>query len=146
MGFVRDTKDQNEFFLVIKSPKSNESLRIIVDDIDEIEHVNGTLKFYIHYQKRLKQSGAAASLLENFMGTSKTPNQSFKSYFKNKLNGQEYNEGAPEDQEEDDEPKEDCSELFESKFVKNIIEAFNTVLEIVEKQEQELNEWVSDEV
>jgi len=55
VGFVRDQHDEEEFYLEIahkdKSSKSNkkESLRIPVDDIDEIEHIDGTLKFYIHY-------------------------------------------------------------------------------------------------
>lgn len=38
--------------------------------------------------------------------------------------------------------KEERSDLFESKFVKQIIEAFNNVLEIVDQQEKELNEYI----
>lgn len=38
--------------------------------------------------------------------------------------------------------KEEKSLLFESKFVKQIIEAFNNVLEIVDQQEKELNEYI----
>lgn len=55
IGFVRDQKDEEEFYMEIiskdKNPKTGKipSLRIPLDDIDEIEHVEGTLKFYIHY-------------------------------------------------------------------------------------------------
>ena len=40
----------------------------------------------------------------------------------------------------------ECSEQFESKYVKNIIESFNTVLELIEKEEEELDEWMKDEI
>lgn len=40
----------------------------------------------------------------------------------------------------------ECSEQFESKYVKNIIENFNTVLELIEKEEEELDEWMKDEI
>ena len=55
MGFVRDTQDEDEFYLEIVSKAQGrsgekESIKISVDDIDEIEHVEGTLQFYIHYQ------------------------------------------------------------------------------------------------
>lgn len=54
VGFIRDTEDEEEFYLEIvsKIPGKNgekESIKIPVDDIDEIEHVEGTLQFYIHY-------------------------------------------------------------------------------------------------
>ena len=49
LGFIRDQEDQDEYFLVIKSVKTKETLKIVVDDIDEIEHVDGSLKFFIHY-------------------------------------------------------------------------------------------------
>ena len=50
------------------------------------------------------------------------------------------------DDDDEEESKEECSELFESKFVKQIIEAFNTVLEVVEQQESELNDWVGEDL
>ena len=52
-----------------------------MDDIDEIEHVQGTLKFYIHYQKRVQQS-----LIEGIMSPSKA-RRGFKNMIKKKLNG-----------------------------------------------------------
>lgn len=124
MGFIRDQQDQNEFFLSIQSSKTKECLRIIVDDIDEIEHVQGTLKFYIHYQKR-----SQSSLIDGIMGNSRSGSTSIKKLFKKKIKGT-FN-GQSDQKEEDD--REECSELFESKYAKNIIEAFNTVLEVVEK-------------
>lgn len=81
MGFKKDQTDQNEFFLLIQSTKTKESLRIIVDDIDEIEHVQGTLKFYIHYQKKVQQS-----LIEGIMSPSKA-RRGFKNLLKKKMNG-----------------------------------------------------------
>ena len=56
LGFVRDQHDEEEFYLEITSKDKNQktnkkdSVRIPVDDIDEIEHVEGTIQFYIHYQ------------------------------------------------------------------------------------------------
>jgi hypothetical protein len=47
-GFTRDSNDEDEFYLEItsKTPGKNgekETIKISVDDIDEIEHVEGTL-------------------------------------------------------------------------------------------------------
>ena len=41
--------------------------------------------------------------------------------------------------------KEERSELFESKFVKQFIETFNNVLELMDEQEKELSEYVGDD-
>lgn len=38
--------------------------------------------------------------------------------------------------------KVEKSELFESKFVKQFIETFNNVLELMDQQEKELNEYI----
>jgi hypothetical protein len=40
------------------------------------------------------------------------------------------------------EEKEERSELFESKYVKQFIETFNNVLELMENQEKEIQEYV----
>ena len=54
LGFTRDSQDEEEFYLELtsKSAKNGEkeTIRIPVDDIDEIEHIEGTLQFYVHYQ------------------------------------------------------------------------------------------------
>ena len=47
-GFTRDSNDEDEFYLEItsKTPGKNgekETIKISVDDIDEIEHLEGTL-------------------------------------------------------------------------------------------------------
>ena len=50
---------------MLKSKQNDDCMRIAVDDIDQFEHVEGTLKFYIHYQKRANQTitdGASQSL------------------------------------------------------------------------------------
>ena len=66
IGFVRDQNDEDEFFLEIvmkaKNPKTGNKdiLRIAVDDIDEIEHVEGTYQFYIHYQGRVADDVASS--------------------------------------------------------------------------------------
>ena len=55
IGFVKDQIDEEEFYLEFISKDKNQKtgdkdrVRIAVDDIDEIEHVEGTLKFYVHY-------------------------------------------------------------------------------------------------
>lgn len=122
IGFVRDQEEEEEFFLQVRAKDTNDYIKIAVDDIDEIEHVESTLKFYIHYQKRSSQS--------TYGGESGTKKSGLGSILKrtskkltSKLVGN--NDG-------DEEETEDCSELFESKFVKQIIESFNTVLELVE--------------
>ena len=46
----------------------------------------------------------------------------------------------------DDEPvtkKVEKTEIFESKHVKSIIETFNNVLNLIESQEKELNEFIN---
>lgn len=95
--------------------------------------MEGTLKFYVHYQKKASQT-----IIDGVATTPKSKS-GFGSMLKRKLT----NIGG--DNDDDEEPKEDCSELFESKFVKQIIEAFNTVLEVIEQQESELNDWVGDD-
>ena len=47
-GFIRDSNDEEEFYLEITSKTcgkngEKETIKISVDDIDEIEHVEGTL-------------------------------------------------------------------------------------------------------
>lgn len=133
IGFIRDQEDEDEFYLQVKSKMKNDSFKIAVDDIDEIEHVEGTLKFYIHYQRKASQS-----VIDGVQADPKKNKSSIGSMFKKKLLG-----GNNDDEEE---AKEECSELFESKFVKSIIEAFNIVIELVEEQENELNDWVGDDI
>ena len=102
IGFIRDQNDEDEFYLEIimkaKNPKTGmkDILRIPVDDIDEIEHIEGTLQFYLHYQAKVGTSESAS-----ISGFPKRKITSTKS--KSKTNEFE---------------KEDRSELFESKFVK----------------------------
>jgi hypothetical protein len=51
VGFVRDPTSADEFYLeIVNNQDSSQKLRIAVVDIDEFEHVEGTLKFYIYYQ------------------------------------------------------------------------------------------------
>ena len=55
LGFVRDQNDEDEFLFEVmskaKNPKtgSKDIVHIPVDDILEIEHIEGTLQFYLHY-------------------------------------------------------------------------------------------------
>ena len=50
LSFLRDPEEEEEFFLEVTSKKDDEIYhRIPVDNIDEIEHVEGTLKLYLHY-------------------------------------------------------------------------------------------------
>lgn len=41
---------------------------------------------------------------------------------------------------------EDRSELFESKYVKQFIETFNNVLELMDNQEKEIQEYVGFDI
>ena len=41
--------------------------------------------------------------------------------------------------------KVENSQLFESKFVKQFIETFNNVLELMDEQEKELTQFIGDE-
>ena len=120
---------------MLKSKQNDDCMRIAVDDIDQFEHVEGTLKFYVHYQKRANQTitdGASQSL------ASKVSVGGIGALLRKKITG-----GGSADPNED---TEDCSELFESKFVKQLIESFNNVLEVMEQQESELNDYVGDDL
>ena len=126
IGFVRDQNDEDEFYLeIIMKAKNSKTgmkdiLRIPVDDIDEIEHLEGTLQFYLHYQTKVSSESSA----------------SIGGYFKRKIGSKGKSKSDKEFE------KEDKSELFESKFVKQFIETFNNVLEVMDEQEKELNEYM----
>ena len=61
-------------------------------------------------------------------------NYSLSGFFKRQITGT----GNPDDKS----PK---SELFESKFVKQIIENYNNVIELIEQQEKELGDYIGAE-
>lgn len=91
--------DEDEFMLEIKTKSKNklgenEIVKIPVDDIDEIEHVQGTLQFFIHYQARIGDGENVSSIKGIFNKIKRTATQ-----------------GNPNE-------KEEKSEQFESKFVK----------------------------
>ena len=94
IAFIRDPEDEEEFYLEVSSKEINpktkqrDSYRIPVDDVDEIEHVDGTLNFHIHYQS-----------------ASTTKKGKIKGFIKRKLT-------------KNSDTKKDRSDLFESKFVK----------------------------
>ena len=100
IGFVRDQVDEDEFYLQIVSKNVNpktgqkDTAKIPVDDIDEIEHVEGTLQFYLHYC-------ASTQTAQNGTG--------FIGNLKMKMKGAKQN---------GDDEKEERSDLFETKFVK----------------------------
>ena len=50
---------------------------------------------------------------------------------------------APATDEEPTTKKIEKTEIFESKHVKSIIETFNNVLNLIENQEKELNEFIN---
>lgn len=106
-----------------KNPKTGmkDILRIPIDEIDEIEHVEGTLQFYLHYQARVGASDSSASI---------------SGYLKRKIIKTNNTTGIQ---------KEEKTELFESKFVKQFIETFNNVLELMDAQERELDEFIGEE-
>ena len=112
ISFLRDPEVEEEFFLEVSSKKDPDlTIQIHVDSIDELEHVEGTLKFYIHYQRRVESdSGGLGSIIrKSILG------------------------------KKDKEKWKEETELFESKFVNKIIENFNSVLEIIDQQMNDLN-------
>lgn len=101
IGFVRDQNDEDEFFLEMITKGRNksgeqETVRIAVDDIDEIEHVQGSLQFYIHYQCRKQEEEQGAIGFKTLLNKIKSSNEKSS---KNHV-------------------KEERTEQFESKFVK----------------------------
>lgn len=60
-----------------------DTLRIAVDDIDEIEHIDGTLQFYIHYQgaKRSKIGGFLRKKINKKSSDKKERSDLFESKF-----------------------------------------------------------------
>lgn len=108
-GFIRDNADQEEYFLKIESKKDNSKtgerdvVRIPVDLIDEIEHEEGTMTFYVHYQvsqgaQQVNGTGLGAQITQNL-----------GNFLKKKLKkAEEVEEGKFEER----------SVQFESKFVK----------------------------
>lgn len=64
IGFVKDPNDEDEYFIEFvmktKNPKTGvrDAARIPIEDVDEIEHIEGTLQFYIHYQADPNNTGA----------------------------------------------------------------------------------------
>ena len=67
IGFVKDSNDEDEFRLNIESKSKNKSgekdlVSIAVDDVDEIEHIPGTMQFYVHYQARVGDAENSSSI------------------------------------------------------------------------------------
>ena len=109
LSFLRDPEEEEEFFLEVSSKKDDELYyRIPVDNIDEMEHVEGTLKFYLHFQRRIDDDK------KDIVGK-------MGAMFRKKLLGKS-----------DKEKYEPITEMLESKFVNKIIENFNSVLEIID--------------
>ena len=87
---MRDQHDEDEFYMEITGKEKNsktgkkDSIRIPVDDIDEIEHIEGTLQFYIHYQgtyKKGKIGGFINRKITKKSGSKKDQSELFESKF-----------------------------------------------------------------
>lgn len=99
IGFVKDPNDEEEYRLEIQTKSKNKQgekdvVSIPIDDVDEIEHIPGTLQFYIHYQARVADIENNSSIRGIFNKIKRTAAQ------------------------QDPEDKQDKTEQFESKFVK----------------------------
>lgn len=118
-SFTRDVDSEDEFFLIITDKTRDEPfrIRIAVQDIDGMEHCEGSLKFLLHYQRLKDTSGPGL--------------------FKGKLIKKVLTMGK-----KSEDKYETITETFESKFVARIIECFNAVLTIMENEENELNDFV----
>lgn len=117
-SFVREVDTEEEFYLKLNEKGKDEPIKIPVNDIDGIEHCEGSLKFFLHYQTKKPKSQL----------------KQFQNLVKTNLMGKK-----PKDK------YETYTEVFESKFVQRIIECFNGVLTIMEDEEQALNEFVDYE-
>jgi hypothetical protein len=129
ISFMRDSTFEEEFFLVIEQKEFNQfgmkdKLLIAVDDIDEIEHTEG-LQFLVHYQ-------IEPPTTSQYGGNQKKVNVVAGLFAKIK-------DKKPSVDKDEPLKKVEKTELFESKHVKTIIETFNNVLTIIDKQEKDLN-------
>lgn len=141
ISFMRDRTFEEEFFFVIESKEFNEKtgckdkILIPVDDIDEIEHTEG-LKFEVHYQIEIAASTVSTKKVKSAVGEAIMRDiGGVLAKIKKK--------DAPAVDEEPATKKIDKTEIFESKHVKSIIETFNNVLNLIESQEKELNEFIN---
>lgn len=116
---MREVDSEEEFFLVITEKGKEEGIRIAVNDIDGMEHCEGSLKFFLHYQRK-KDPSKLTGQLKNLIRTSVMGKKPKEKY-------------------------ETVTEVFESKFVARIIECFNGVLTIMQDEEDELNDFVDYE-
>ena len=117
-SFVREVDTEEEYFLKIIEKGKDEPVKIPVNDIDGMEHCEGSLKFFLHYQSKKPKSQL----------------KQFQNLVKSNLMGKKSKDKY-----------ETYTEVFESKFVKHIIECFNGVLTIMEDEEHVLNEFIDYE-
>ena len=67
IGFVHNRTEEDEFYLEIEMKAENaktgekDSVLIPMEDVDEIEHVEGTFQFYIHYRASDSREAAGIS-------------------------------------------------------------------------------------
>lgn len=123
IGFMRDRSFEEEFFLVIESKYFNQKTGhkdkklIPVDDVEEIEHVEG-IKFEIHYVEDPSKSARAggAGKIKGLIAKMK-----------------EKKEKKKQISNEEEATKKEKTDVYESKYVKNIIETFNNVLGLIEQ-------------
>lgn len=97
-----------------------------MDDVEEIEHIEG-IKFEIHYVEDPSKSvgNGGAGKIKGLIAKMKEKKE------KKKKN----DEGEP--------VKKEKTDVFESKYVKNIIEAFNNVLGLIDQQDKELDMFIA---
>ena len=126
IGFMRDKSFEEEFFLQIESKNFNnktglkDKRLIAVDDIHEFEHLGGT-RFIIYYQdqtqvlnKGEKFKGAIGGIV-NKMKKKKAE----ESLVVDEIEGRKVESKLMEKKE-----------IYESKFVKEIIDIFNSVIQM----------------
>lgn len=118
IGFVRDLNDSDEFFFEVQSKAKNpktgqkEVVRVPVDDIIEIEHIEGTLQFCLHYETYENKEEQTVSI---------------STFIKRKVISK-----VKERSDKEGTKKVEKTETFETKYVKQFIETFNNVLEVMD--------------
>ena len=135
ISFIRDRSFEEEFFLVIDTKSFNQfSLQkdrtlVPIDDIQSIEHNEvGSTRFELVYLVSQKNLGSKSVSDLGKQDKAKLALAAIGGLFQK----MKKSEKLIEEQQIE---KEERTEIFESKYVKEIISAFNSILSIQEQEE-----------
>jgi len=149
IGFIRDKSFEEEFFMVIECKEFNtktcqkDRQLVAVEDVLEIEHTDG-LRFQIHYVAG-RGSGKSVSGFGQPNGANKVAGAI--GGLLSKIKKKDANNGKAGKAEDPDGElaKQQRTDVFESKHVKEIIETFNNVMALIDQYQVELAHFVEEE-